>query len=81
MSDVYLQQTTINLGIYFKEDFDNGKDLKNRVANRFSRRRRKEAQEQAAVSLGLRERDNEAMESMIDGFDAPPKEDNMDNFD
>ena len=74
-----LQET--GLGIYFKEDFDNGKDLKNRVANRFSRRRRKEAQEQAAVSLGLRERDNEAMESMIDGFDAPPKEDNMDNFD
>ena len=74
-----LQET--GLGIYFKEDFDNGKDLKNRVANRFSRRRRKEAQEQAAVSLGLRERDNEAMESMIDGFDAPPQEDNMDNFD
>ena len=74
-----LQET--GLGIYFKEDFDNGKDLKNRLANRFSRRRRKEAREQAAASLGLRERDNEAMESMIDGFDAPPMEDNMDNFD
>lgn len=74
-----LQET--GLGIYFKEDFDNAKDLRNRVANRFSRRRRKEAQAQAAASLGLRERDNEAMESMVDGFDAPPQEDNMDNFD
>lgn len=74
-----LQET--GLGIYFKEDFDNGKDLKYRLKNRFSRRRRKEAQERTAAALDLRERDNEAMESMIDGFDAPPKEDNVDNFD
>ena len=74
-----LQET--GLGIYFKEDFDNAKDLKNRLTNRFSRHRRKEARQQAASSLGLREQDNEAMESMIDGFDAPPMEDNMDNFD
>jgi hypothetical protein len=74
-----LQET--GLGIYFKEDFDNGKDLKYRLTNRFSRRRRKEAQERTAAALDLRERDNEAMESMIDGFDAPPKEDNVDNFD
>ncbi|MBQ9137803.1 MAG: translocation/assembly module TamB domain-containing protein [Alistipes sp.] len=74
-----LQET--GLGIYFKEDFDNAKDLKNRLTNRFSRRRRKEAQQQAAASLGMSAQDNEAMESMVNGFDAPPQEDNVDNYD
>ena len=74
-----LQET--GLGIYFKEDFDNAKDLKNRLKNRFSRRRSKEERQQAKSSQDLPERENEAMESMINGFDAPPREDILDNFD
>ena len=66
-----LQET--GLGIYFKEDFDNAKNLRERLRNRFSSRRRRAAREQAAAALDLNE-ESEAMESMTDGFDAPPQE-------
>lgn len=47
-----LQETGI--GIYYKEDFDNAKDLKRRVINRFSRKRRAESQKRAENDyLGL----------------------------
>ena len=71
-----LQET--GLGIYFKEDFDNAKDLKERLANRFSRRRRKS---QNQVDFIQTDRDEEALESMTNGFDAPPIEDNANNYD
>jgi hypothetical protein len=74
-----LQETGV--GVYFKEDFDNAKDLKYRLKHRFSRRRRQERQRLAGAAMGQRELDNEAMESMIEGFDRPPQEDNLDNFD
>ena len=74
-----LQET--GLGIYFNEDFDNAKDFRERLKMRFSPRRRREARAQAAAALGLGEKDNEALESMIDGFDAPPQEDNEGLFD
>ena len=55
-----LQETGI--GIYYKEDFDNAKDLKRRVINRFSRKRRAESQKRAENDyLGL-------------GDDVPPAE-------
>ena len=74
-----LQET--GLGIYFKEDFDNAKDLRTRLANRFLSRRRREEQKKDAATSQQNEQINEAMESMIDGFDAPPMEDIMDNYD
>ena len=74
-----LQET--GLGIYFKEDFDNAKDLRTRLANRFLSRRRREEQKKDVATRQQNEQINEAMESMIDGFDAPPMEDIMDNYD
>ena len=74
-----LQET--GLGIYFKEDFDNAKDLKSRLSSRFSRLGRKVDNDGPATSRQQGEVDGEAMESMLDGFDAPPMEDIMDNYD
>ena len=71
-----LQET--GLGIYFKEDFDNAKDLKERLKNRFSRRRKRG---QNQVDFMQTDRDAEALESMANGFDAPIMEDNVDNYD
>ena len=69
-----LQET--GLGIYFKEDFDNAKDLKERLKTRFSRRKKREQ-----VDFMQTDRDAEALESMANGFDAPPAEDNVGNYD
>jgi hypothetical protein len=74
-----LQET--GLGIYFKEDFENAKDLKARLSSRFSRRNRKINEDGPTTSRQQNEVVSEAMESMADGFDAPPMEDMMDNFD
>ena len=74
-----LQET--GLGIYFKEDFENAKDLKTRLSTRFSRMGRKVEQDGPSTSRQQKEVDGEAMESMVDGFDAPPMEDYMDNYD
>ncbi|MBQ3209002.1 MAG: translocation/assembly module TamB domain-containing protein [Alistipes sp.] len=71
-----LQET--GLGIYFKEDFDNAKDLKERLKNRFSRRRKRG---QNQVDFLQTDKDAEALESMANGFDAPIMEDNVDNYD
>lgn len=72
-----LQET--GLGVYFKEDFDNAKDLRTRLANRFSRRRQKE-QMQGESAKEAQRADEQAIEAMMDGFDAPPQDD-MDTFD
>lgn len=69
------------VGVYFKEDFNDAKDFKNRVVNRFSRRRRQENREKIAAALGLREEDNEAQEAMRDDFEAPLADDVRDNYD
>ena len=74
-----LQET--GLGIYFKEDFENAKDLKARLSSRFSRRNRKIEEDGPKTSRQQNEVVSEAMESMTDGFDAPPMEDMMDNYD
>ena len=72
-----LQET--GLGVYFKEDFDNAKDLRHRLANRFSRRRLKELEQSESVK-DMQRADEQAIEAMMEGFDAPPQED-MDTFD
>jgi hypothetical protein len=67
-----LQET--GLGIYFKEDFDNAKDLRERLRNRFSIRRRRELKAQREAALKAAEEIAEAEESMTNGFDAPPQQ-------
>ena len=62
-----LQET--GLGIYFKEDFDNAADLKERLKSRFTRRKKRE-QKIAADTLSVEAA--EAEESMANGFDSPP---------
>ena len=62
-----LQET--GLGIYFKEDFDNAADLKERLKTRFTRRKKRE-QKIAADTLSVEAA--EAEESMANGFDSPP---------
>ena len=69
-----LQET--GLGIYFKEDFDNAKDLRERLRNRFSIRRRRELKAQREAALKAAEERVEAEESMTNGFDAPPTQSN-----
>lgn len=70
-----LQET--GLGIYFKEDFDNAKDLRERLASRFTRRRKRKEK----VDTLQNNKAAEALESMANGFDAPPKENSADNND
>lgn len=64
-----LQETGI--GIYYKEDFDNAKDLRQRIANRFSRKRRQRNEARISEALAGAE---EAMQDMEAYSDAPPQE-------
>ena len=64
-----LQETGI--GIYYKEDFDNAKDLRQRIANRFSRKRRQRNEARIAEALAGAE---EAMQDMEAYSDTPPQE-------
>jgi hypothetical protein len=74
-----LQETGV--GIYFKEDFDNAKNLKERLVARFSSRRRKARKlaKQDSTQMWQSAERSEAMESMVNGLDAPPKQSDNNN--
>lgn len=69
-----LQETGV--GLYFKEDFENGRDLRTRLANRFRRKNKKIRADNDDSS-----RDDDAYRTMQVGVDAIPGEDFMDNYD
>lgn len=73
-----LQET--GLGIYYKEEFDNARDLRDRVANRFSRRRRNESSEKRNSRVDTSGADEGAKEMLKDG-EQPVNEDITDNYD
>lgn len=68
-----LQETGV--GFYFKEDFENGKDLRNRLKNRFRRKGKKMDTDE---SNSNQEDDYCTMQI---GVDAVPEEDFMGNYD
>ena len=74
-----LQETGV--GIYFKEDFDNAKNLKERLVARFSSRRKKARMlaKQDSTQMWQSAERSEAMESMVNGLDAPPKQSDNNN--
>ncbi len=73
-----LQET--GLGIYYKEEFDNARDLRDRVANRFSRRRRNESSERRNSRIDTSGADEGAKEHLKDS-ERPTNEETVDNYD
>ena len=71
-----LQET--GLGIYYKEEFDNARDLKERMKNRFTRRDKQSKKRDKRVDTSGAD---DAVEDMYRYGDEPADEDYRDNYD